>query len=144
MEGNLKTILEVFILKSYNSVKKIQTRGIISIYKLKSKMANLLQVFLLKEKSFPISIVRMLYKYLNLPSSIFSSATGVEILCIAKVNNANSCYSSVKLLIFRMSKEETFKKIWIRSIYKGSYWWLPCMPTFKWRFLTVVLWQHLK
>ena len=73
-------------------------------------MANLLQVFLLKEKSFPISIVRMLYKYLNLPSSIFSSATGVEILCIAKVNNANSCYSSVKLLIFRMSKEKLSKK----------------------------------
>ena len=59
-----------------------------------------------KRDDFPFSIVRMPYKSSNLPSNIFYSAIGAEILRIARAsNNGDAFYSSVKPLIFRMMKQ---------------------------------------
>ena len=53
MEGNLKTILEVFILKSYNSVKKIQIRGIIFNLQIKIENGKFIAGLFDKREKFP-------------------------------------------------------------------------------------------
>ena len=59
-----------------------------------------------KRDAFPFSIVRMPYKDSNIPSSIFYSAIGAEVLRIARVStNSNKFTSSVLPLITRMRKQ---------------------------------------
>ena len=59
-----------------------------------------------KRDNFPFKIVRMPFKSSNLPSNMFYSAIGAEILRIAKAcNNVDAFLSSVKPLLCRMLKQ---------------------------------------
>ena len=59
-----------------------------------------------KRDAFPFSIVRMPHKSSNIPSSIFYSSIGAEVLRIARVStNSERFSSSVLPLIFRMIKQ---------------------------------------
>ena len=59
-----------------------------------------------KRDAFPFSIVRMPYKSSNIPSSIFYSAIGTEVLRIARVSTSSQIFStSVLPLIDRMIKQ---------------------------------------
>ena len=59
-----------------------------------------------KRDAFPFSIVRMPYKDSNIPSSIFYSAIGAEVLRIARVStNSYKFMNSVSPLITRMGKQ---------------------------------------
>ena len=63
-----------------------------------------------KRDSFPFSIVRMPDKASNMPSNIFYSSIGAEVLRIARAsNNLNSFLSSVKPLITRMCRQGASK-----------------------------------
>ena len=59
-----------------------------------------------KRDSFPFSIVRMLDKSSNVPSSIVHSTTGAESLRTARAsNNSESFSAAIKPLIARMSRQ---------------------------------------
>ena len=59
-----------------------------------------------KRDSFPFSIVRMLDKSSNVPSSIVYSVIGAESLRIARAsNNPESFSTAIKPLIARMSRQ---------------------------------------
>ena len=59
-----------------------------------------------KRDGFPFSIVRMPYHSSNMPSMIFYSAIGAEILRIAKAtSNADNYLVSVRPLLTRMIKQ---------------------------------------
>ena len=59
-----------------------------------------------KRDDFPFSIVRMPYKESNIPSRIFYSSIGAELLRIARTTMAKECFIiSAKSLIERMTKQ---------------------------------------
>ena len=59
-----------------------------------------------KRDSFPFSIVRMPFSSSNMPSSIFYSSIGAEILRIARAtSNRRSFLSSTRILLKRMLKQ---------------------------------------
>ena len=76
-----------------------------------------------KRDSFPFTIVRMPYHSSNMPSKIFYSSLGAEILRIGKANN-NSCsfYNSARIIVQRMIKQggkitnitKTLKKVFCK------------------------------
>ena len=76
---------------------------------IKIKDGNFNFVLFGKRDSFPFSIVRMLDKSSNVPSSIVYSAIGVESLRIARAsNNPESLSTAIKPLIARMSRQRVF------------------------------------
>ena len=66
-----------------------------------------------KRDSFPFSIVRMPYKCSNMPSKIFYSTIGAEILRIGRISSSSELFvSSAKPLVQRMLRQgANFKMI---------------------------------
>ena len=59
-----------------------------------------------KRNAFPFSIVKMPYKCSNIPSTMFYSSIGAEILRIARAcTDTNNFYQSTKPLVTRMLKQ---------------------------------------
>ena len=74
-----------------------------------------------KRDAFPFSIVRMPFKDSNMPSKIFYSSLGAEVLRIGRANNDNAAFfKSAKSIVDRMIKQggsklkitNTLKKIY--------------------------------
>ena len=64
-----------------------------------------------KRDGFPFTIVRMPYRSSNIPSNMFYSSIGAEILRIARASNNSDCFSlSIKPLVIRMLKQGACKE----------------------------------
>ena len=60
---------------------------------------------------FPFTIVRMPYRSSNIPSNMFYSSIGAEILRIAGASNNSDCFSlSIKQLVIRILKQGACKE----------------------------------
>ena len=76
---------------------------------------------LLKRENCPFSIVRMPYRCSNMPSTIYYSSIGAEILRICKAStNKNDCINSAKLLITRMICQGA-EKVRLRNTLRKFY-----------------------
>ena len=74
-----------------------------------------------KRDNFPFAIIRMPYRCSNMPSTIYYSSIGAEILRICKAStNKNDCINSAKLLISRMICQGA-EKVRLRNTLRKFY-----------------------
>ena len=70
-----------------------------------------------KRDSFPFSIVRMPYKCSNMPSKIFYSTIGAEILRIGRISSSSKLFvSSAKPVVQRMLRQGANFKMILRTL----------------------------